>query len=83
MAKVTAEMLTPAHAKAARAFLNWTAADLAAESGVGAATVRRWESGNAVRADSVQAIFDALVNAGVAFQNGGRPGARLMGKSKQ
>ena len=78
MAKVTAETLTPAHAKAARAFLDWTAADLATESGVGAATVRRWESGNSVRKDSVQAIYDALVDACIAFQNGGKPGVRLV-----
>ena len=80
MAKVTAETLTPAHAKAARAFLDWTAADLATESGVGAATVRRWESGNIVRSNSVQAIYDTLVSAGITFQNGGQPGARLMKK---
>ena len=80
MAKVTVETVTPAHVKAARAFLDWTAADLAESSGIGAATVRRWESGNSVRAESVEAIFDTLKNEGIVFQNGGEPGVRLMKK---
>ena len=82
MAKVTAETVTPAHVKAARAFLDWTAADLAKNSGIGAATVRRWESGNSIRSESVEAIFDSLKEMGIVFQNGGEPGVRLMKPAK-
>jgi len=78
MAKVTHESMTTRHVKAARALLEWTAADLARESSVGVTTIRKWEAGTHVRAESVQAIYDALVSAGIAFQNGGQPGARLM-----
>ena len=78
MAKVNHESITTQHVKAARALLEWTAADLARESSVGVTTIRKWESGTHVRADSVQAIYDALVDAGIAFQNGGKPGVRLV-----
>ena len=78
MAEVTAETLTPEHVKAARAFLRWNAKDLADACEVGVSTVRVMESGGTVRPSSLQAIFDALTGAGIAFQNGGQPGARLM-----
>ncbi len=78
MSKVTGETVTSKHVKAARALLEWTAADLAAECRVAVTTIRRFESGVNIRDGSRQAIFDALIGAGIEFQNGGRPGARLM-----
>ena len=78
MAEVTSETVTAQHVKAARAFLDWTAADLADKCDVGVATIRRFECGVNIRDGSRQAIFDALIGAGIEFQNGGRPGARLM-----
>jgi len=82
MAKVTSETVTPEHVKASRAFLRWTAKDLAGQCSIGVATVRLFESGGVVRQSSRQAIFDALVNAGVEFQNGGKPGVRLTGSNQ-
>ena len=78
MAKVTIENITLPHVKAARALLGWTANDLAQHSDVPAVTVRRYEAGNAIRQSSRQAIYDALVAAGITFQNGGQPGVRLI-----
>lgn len=80
MTDVTGETITAPHVKAARAFLDWTAADLANKCRVGVATIRRFESGVNIRLESRQAIFDTLTNAGICFQNGGQPGARLMKK---
>lgn len=74
---VTSKTVTLEHVKAARALLNWTASDLAEKSGVGAATVRRFESRRDINTNSRQAIYDALVKAGISFQNGGKPGVRL------
>lgn len=78
MASVNHETMTPEHVKAARAFLKWNANDLAENSRVGVSTVRVFESGKSIRAGSRQAIYDALVAAGVTFQNGGQPGVRLV-----
>lgn len=87
MTKVSADTLLPIHVKAARALIGWSAADLAANCCVGAATVRLMESGGKVRDASRQAIIDGLEAARIdrdngVFQvrllNGGEPGARLM-----
>ena len=78
MATVTYETMTPEHVKAARAFLQWNAQELAENSSVGVSTIRVFESGKVIRSTSRQAIHDALVDAGIEFQNGGRPGVRLV-----
>lgn len=78
MAKVTADGLTVAHVKAARALLDWNAQQLANRCSVGVATIRNFESGKRVNEESRQAMIDALEAEGVKLYNGGQPGARLM-----
>jgi len=80
MAKVTSENMTAEHVKAARVFLSWSAQDLVAASNVSLRTLRTFESGSHIRPASRQAIYDALVKAGIEFQNGGKPGVRLLNK---
>ena len=70
--------MTPQHVKAARALLDWNASDLAESCSVGVTTLRKFESGLHIRETSRQAIYDALVKAGIEFQNGGKPGVRLV-----
>ena len=71
--------ITIEQVKAARALLKWTAANLASKANVGAATVRRYESGQGVRDAAKNAIFKAIQTAGVVFipENGGGAGVRL------
>lgn len=58
----------------ARAALNWSAVDLAKHSGLGYATVARFESGHTLADSSVKAIQAAFEAAGVVF---GADGARV------
>ena len=74
--------LTSAQIRAARALVRWRAQDLAHESSVGIATIRRAEL--AIEETSMTAANDlavrrALEAAGVEFidENGGGPGVRL------
>jgi hypothetical protein len=74
--------LTSAQIRAARALVRWRAQDLARESSVGIATIRRAEL--AIEETSMTAANDlavrrALEAAGVEFidENGGGPGVRL------
>ena len=53
--------------RSARALLNWSAAELADAAGLGSATVRRFESGQAVQAGSIETMRRALEAAGVVF----------------
>jgi transcriptional regulator with XRE-family HTH domain len=55
----------------ARAGLNWSAADLAQHSGVGYATVARFESGKPVRPESVAAMRTAFEAQGAQLIDGG------------
>ena len=63
-------MISVRQIKAGRSMLNWSAADLAKASGVGPATIRRYEmqvgipAGNTSTMLSIQA---ALENAGIKF----------------
>lgn len=82
MSKVTHTTMTPQHVKAARALLDWNAQDLANQCEAGVSTVRVFESGKTIRETSRQAIYDALVEAGITFQNGGQPGVRFVGRNK-
>jgi transcriptional regulator with XRE-family HTH domain len=77
MASVTAETITPQLVKAARALLDWTAADLAEKCSVGVSTIRVFESGGNIRPVSREAIFDGLKAAGAWFENGGAPSVGL------
>jgi hypothetical protein len=74
--------LTSAQIRSARALIRWRAQDLALESAVGVATIRRAELASAqtsLTAANDQAIRRALEIAGVQFidENGGGPGVRL------
>ena len=80
-------MITSEQIRAARQLIRVTADDLASKSGVGVATIRRFElmagvpSGNA---RSVEAIQAALVQMGVEFIGTpeDRPGVRLSSPAK-
>lgn len=74
--------LTSAQIRAARALLRWSAQDLAKESSVGVATIRRaesMESETSLTAANNHALRRSLEAAGVEFidENGGGPGVRL------
>ena len=74
--------LTSGQIRAARAFLRWRAKDLARESAVGVATIRRaelTEDETSMTAPNDLSIRRALEAAGVEFidGNGGGPGVRL------
>ncbi len=74
--------LTSAQIRAARSLIRWRAEDLARESAVGIATIRRAELAEgptSLTTANDQAIRRALEAAGVEFidENGGGPGVRL------
>jgi len=74
--------LTSGQIRAARALLRWRAEDLARESGVGVATIRRAELADAktsLTGPNDMAIRTVLESAGIEFidENGGGPGVRL------
>jgi hypothetical protein len=74
--------LTSAQIRAARALVRWRARDLARESSVGVATIRRAELADdktSMTAANNLAVRRALEAAGVEFidGNGGGPGVRL------
>ena len=74
--------LTNSQIRAARALVHWRAQDLARESAVGVATIRRAELADgetSMTAANDLAIRRALELAGVEFidENGGGPGVRL------
>jgi hypothetical protein len=80
--------LTSAQIRAARALVRWRAQDLARESSVGVATIRRAEL--AERETSMTAANDLAIRrtleaAGVEFidENGGGPGVRLRKPTKE
>jgi len=74
--------LTPAQIRAGRALLHWSAEDLARESAVGLATIRRAENSQketSMNAPNDLAVRRALEAAGVEFidENGSGPGVCL------
>lgn len=76
-------MITSCQIRAARALINWSARELAEESGLGVATVRRMEladgvpSSNALNLDQIK---KTLESQGVEFigSSEDRPGVRLI-----
>jgi len=63
-------MISSKQIKAARMLLGWKGQDLADKSGVGVATLRRYETQEGVpnaNASVLKAIKDCLEDAGVAF----------------
>jgi hypothetical protein len=80
--------LTSAQIRAARALVRWRAEDLARESSIGVATIRRAEltdDETSMTAANDIAVRRALEAAGVEFidENGGGPGVRLRKSAKQ
>ena len=61
----------PAHCRSARALLGWTQAELATAASVGRMTVKRFESGDALRPAQANAIRGALEHARVALVGDG------------
>jgi transcriptional regulator with XRE-family HTH domain len=77
-----AQPLTSAQIRAARALLRWSAEDLARQSLLSVATIRRAEltdNGTSMTLANDLAVRRALEAAGVEFidENGGGPGVRL------
>ncbi|WP_312016010.1 transcriptional regulator [Bradyrhizobium sp. JYMT SZCCT0428] len=80
--------LISAQIRAARALVRWRAQDLARESSVGVATIRRAEltdGETSMTAANDLAVRRALEAAGVEFidENGGGPGVRLRKSGKE
>jgi transcriptional regulator with XRE-family HTH domain len=80
--------LTSAQIRAARALLRWSAEDLARQSALSVATVRRAELSDgetSMTAANNLAVRRVLEAAGVEFidEDGGGPGVRLRKGSKQ
>ena len=87
--------VTGAQIRAARAFLKWTAAELAKAAGVGVSTVQeiekfdgepriesnlRWRS--AARDEAIEKIERALVDAGITFLPANAQGSGIRGRMK-
>lgn len=72
-------MLTPAQCRAARGFLNWTLADLAAASGLSRASLNSFEGGNGnPKTETLARVRTALEKQGVEFTD--EPGVRMKGQ---
>jgi hypothetical protein len=85
---VKSRPLTSGQIRAARALVRWRAQDLARESSVGVATIRRAELTDdmtSMTAANDLAVRRALEAAGVEFiaENGGGPGVRLRKFAKE
>ena len=79
--------LTSAQIRAARALLRWSAEDLARESTLGVATIRRAELAEgetSMTTANDSAVRRTLEAAGVEFidENGGGPGVRLKKRTR-
>jgi transcriptional regulator with XRE-family HTH domain len=73
--------LTARHVRSARALIDWTLEDLAAQCGVSRKTIMMWENKQHRPTEPTQErIREALEKAGVEFLNGGSPGVRLHGE---
>ena len=59
--------VTAAQCRSARAYLGWTAADVAQAAGIGIMTVKRLEGGQPVNAASITKISTAFATGGVTF----------------
>ena len=65
-------MLTCQQCKAARAYLGWSAEDLASRANVGVATVWNFETGvSDPKASTLRALQEAMEKAGLEFLNDG------------
>jgi transcriptional regulator with XRE-family HTH domain len=76
-------MISGAQVRAARAFLGWTAKELARRADVGISTVQRIESAEGppnAHVSNLASIQSTLESAGIEFTSGDAPGIRLRGK---
>lgn len=85
MQPADAVVLTGAQVRAARALLRWSAEDLATQSRLGTATIKRAEANDGPVGSTpanVQAIINALEKAGIELihENGGGVGVRFREK---
>lgn len=74
------EEITPGQVRAARAFLRWSAHDLAEAASLGVATVQRAEGRDdrlGMTAANAKALRSALEAQGIEFIGGDDPGVRL------
>jgi hypothetical protein len=81
------QALTSAQIRAARSLIRWSAEDLARETSLSVATIRRAELADgetSMTAANNHAVRRALEAAGVEFidENGGGPGVRLRKPAK-
>lgn len=60
-------MITPMQARAARAALGWSSAEMATRAGIGSNTVLRFEKGDAFVSTTAAALEETLRAAGVEF----------------
>lgn len=77
-------MISPEQCRAARVLLDIAAIELAEGASVGIATIKRFESGQAVKPATVERLATYLTGAGVLFiaageaSPGGNAGVRLV-----
>ena len=80
-------MISADQCRSARILLGWTAADLVEASGLGIATIKRFESGQTVQGATVATIAATITAAGIeliapgAKSSGGGAGVRLIAPS--
>jgi DNA-binding Xre family transcriptional regulator len=80
------ELITSDQIRAARALLRWSSQDLATNSGIGSATIKRLEvmSGvPSVHTKTLMAIKDALEVAGIEFLGTPQEGAGVRFRNRQ
>jgi hypothetical protein len=87
--------LTGAQVRMARAFLQWSVSQLAAKANVGISTVQRIEAADdpavrddlewraSARAESIQAVHQTLVRAGITFLSDDGRGVGVRGKVRK
>jgi transcriptional regulator with XRE-family HTH domain len=70
--------MTPDQSRAARGLLDWSQAELAAQSNLSESTIRDFEKGRRIPSiNNLAAVRRALEAAGVEFIDGDQPGVRL------
>jgi transcriptional regulator with XRE-family HTH domain len=70
--------MSPEQSRAARGLLDWSQAELAAQSNLSESTIRDFEKGRRIPSiNNLAAVRRALEAAGVEFIDGEQPGVRL------
>ncbi|MFK4724630.1 transcriptional regulator with XRE-family HTH domain [Bradyrhizobium niftali] len=70
--------ISPAQLRAARAWLNWTQAELAKAASVAKTVVNRYEQGHSVpQAESLNKVRETLETAGIRFMFDGMKGTGI------